>query len=249
MQHCRAAVVRSGAGIGGPSRGEAREPAAAGVGHLVCSHVDQTTAVWGRPVSTRRISSRRVVLSATFLALAAGGTAACDASSPEGTTDTSGIIATEEPAPAITARITSAPITTAPITSAPTAGARSTKPSATPKARPIKATTPAAVPTTTEPSTEEVFYCADEAGEIVDDGYCAEDDEDGYFLWHSPDYAPDLTPGTIIDGGGYFPAGDLESRRAFQVPAGGPVRNGSVKTNIVGRTSGTSTSIGGSSGG
>jgi hypothetical protein len=189
-------------------------------------------------LSTRRISSRKVVLTATFLALAAGGTAACDNSSGEGreyaeepayTYDSGGggtvVEAPVTHTPATKASVTKAPVTKAPVTKAPVTQ------------DPV-----------TEESSDEVFYCADEEGEIVDEEYC-DDDTDVYFIWHSTSYSRGLGPGTYLDDGDYFSPGDTESRRAFKLPAAGRIPNGTVKTNVVGRGSNGSTTGGTSSGG
>jgi hypothetical protein len=172
---------------------------------------------------TRRMSSRTVALSAAFLALAAGGTAACDGPADDDFSDStytsdsggydsgssgsgssgsgsSGIADVEDPEPG-------------------------------------------------EESDDEVFYCADEDGEIVDEENCDDDDTSAYFLWHSSGYSRGLAPGTVLDGGDYFPAGDRASRRAFKLPATGKVGNGTVKTNVVGRSSGGSGVGSGTSGG
>ncbi|GAA0455229.1 hypothetical protein Ade02nite_03850 [Paractinoplanes deccanensis] len=88
---------------------------------------------------------------------------------------------------------------------------------------------------------EEVFYCADDQGEIVDEDYCDTDDATtNYFLWHSPAYGRGLAPGTFLDGGERISAGDRAARRAFGLPAAGKVGNGVVKTNVVGRATGDS---------
>jgi hypothetical protein len=162
-------------------------------------------------VTARRLTSRKVALTAAFLSLAAGGTAACDTYSDDYEsyettwTDDSG-----------------------PYTSDNSGGFDEEE----------------------EEPTDEVFYCADEEGEIVDAALC--DDDEGtssFFLWYSPSYPRGLKPGTMLDGGDYFPAGDRESRRAFKLPATGKVANGTIKTNVVGRGSvdsgGSSVSSGG----
>ncbi|MEU4427654.1 hypothetical protein AB0F81_44110 [Actinoplanes sp. NPDC024001] len=166
---------------------------------------------------SRRISSRQVVLTATFLSLAAGGTAACDSSPTldewesgpvyESAVDEGGVdeSTVDEPAEEVIAA----------------------------EEEPVDG--------------DEVFYCADEEGEVVDEEYCAEDDGGGlYFLWHSPTYPRGLSTGAYLDGGDYFPPGDRAARKAFRLPATGAVSNGTVKTNVVGNSSGGSS---GSSGG
>ena len=157
-------------------------------------------------MNPRRVSSRRVALTATFLALAAGGAAACDNNSSEGWEHT------EEPAyNYYTGTVVEETVTEQ---------------------------------EGQEPA-DEVFYCADEQGAIVDEQYC-DDDTGFYFLWHSPSYTRGLGPGARLDGGDYFSPGDAESRRAFQLPTAGRVSNGTVKTNVVGRGSSGPT-VGGSS--
>ncbi|GGQ54374.1 hypothetical protein GCM10010166_24140 [Couchioplanes caeruleus subsp. azureus] len=97
---------------------------------------------------------------------------------------------------------------------------------------------------------DEVFYCADEDGEVVDEDNC--DDPGGssaFFLWHSPGYVRGLPTGTLLDGGDYFPAGDRTARRSFKLPPTGKIANGTVKTNVVGRGSGGSGTSSGTSGG
>ena len=129
---------------------------------------------------TRRMASRSISLTSTFLLLAAGGVAACD----------------------------------------------------------------------NDDTQDEGFYCADENGVVVDEDNC--DDDSGtssYFLWHSPGYPRGLRPGTVLDDGEAFPAGDRTTRRAFKLPATGTVSNGTIKTNIVGRSSGASGITSGTSGG
>ena len=165
---------------------------------------------------TRRMSSHKVALSAAFLALAAGGTAACDASPDYDSdafdttysSDSGGYSAGYDPAD-----------------------------------------TDDPAEATEEVTGDEVFYCADEDGEIVDEENCDDDDTSAYFLWHSSGYSRGLAPGTVLDGGDYFPAGDRASRRAFKLPATGKVGNGTVKTNVVGRSSGGSGVGSGTSGG
>lgn len=102
-----------------------------------------------------------------------------------------------------------------------------------------------------ETPSDQVFYCADETGEVVEEQYCDDDSEaSAYFLWHSSGYPRGLGPGTVLDGGDYFPAGDREARRSYKLPATGKVANGTVKTNVVGASSGGSRVSGtGSAGG
>jgi hypothetical protein len=155
---------------------------------------------------SRRLSSRKVALTATFLALAAGGAAACDAPSGDDW-DSAG--------------------TTTDTYEQPPLGGSGT--------------------VDDEESTDEVFYCADETGEIVAEKYCADDGTSAYFLWHSAGYPRGLKPGTVLDGGDSFPAGDRQSRKDFKLPSTGRVANGTIKTNVVGRGSSGSSSSGDSS--
>ncbi|GIF40117.1 hypothetical protein BC793_10873 [Actinoplanes xinjiangensis] len=175
---------------------------------------------------SRRISSRQVVLTATFLSLAAGGAAACDSSSPQEweSADTPGYSFDT----AVEAEDAELPVTTAPTTTTPV------KP----------ATRPVTTAPTEEPVGQEVFYCADEEGMVVEEESCAEEDSGLYFIWHSATYARGYPVGAYLDGGEYFAAGDQASRRAFRLPATGAVSNGTVKTNVVGRSSGGSTTVG-----
>ncbi|GAB1691982.1 hypothetical protein KRM28CT15_37850 [Krasilnikovia sp. M28-CT-15] len=170
------------------------------------------------PASGRRLTSRKVVLTAAFLALAAGGTAACDSPSDQESADTTGYQVYDD---------LSDPV------GADGAGTSGSDVSGSVDDG--------------EEATDEVFYCADEDGEVVDEEYCDDDDGSGtYFLWHSAGYARGLPPGSLLDGGDSFPAGDRAARRSFGLPGTGKVGNGTIKTNVVGRSGST---IGGSSGG
>jgi hypothetical protein len=163
------------------------------------------------------MASRKVALSAAFLALAAGGTAACDAS-PDDDFDDSAY--------------------------ASDGGGYSSGYDAADSGFSGDDSTDSSDSDSGDDSDsddgtgDEVFYCADEDGEIVDEDNC--DDDSGsssYFLWHSTGYSRGLRTGTMLDGGDYFPAGDRATRRAFKLPATGKVGNGTVKTNVVGRGS------------
>ena len=165
------------------------------------------------------MTSKRVALTAAFLALAAGGTAACDAPAEEddGYTAYDSTTYTDDD------------------------GGSGAAPAAV-----------ADLPEEPEEPADEVFYCADEEGEIVDEEYCDvdEDESSDYFLWYSPSYPRGLAPGTFLDGGDAISAGDREARRAFKLPPTGKVGNGVVKTNVVGRgSSGGGLSGGDSAGG
>jgi hypothetical protein len=175
------------------------------------------------------MTSRKVALTAAFLALAAGGTAACDSADDDwGSDDTTGYSYDTEEYPG---------------------GAHSTTFHGTGSTTSGSLDGDDYVTDDSEESTDEVFYCADEDGEIVDEELCADGDGGtSYFLWHSSGYDRGLSPGTVLDDGEHFPAGDRAARRAFKLPAAGAVSNGTVKTNVVGRSSGGN-GIGGSSGG
>ena len=172
-------------------------------------------------MTARRISSRRVVLTATFLALAAGGAAACDASADEewDSADSSTFVQQD--------------------------GAYVPEEEIEEEVEEVV------------DDGAEVFYCADEDGEIVEEEYCADPDPDPavpYFLWHSTGYDRHMTPGMILDGGDRFAPNDRASRRAFKLPATGRVPNSTIKTNVVGSGSGSrggsgSTAGSGSTGG
>ncbi len=143
-----------------------------------------------------------MVLTATFLALAAGGAAACDAPAEYA----------EPPAPVVA----------------------DAEPAEEEESRPAG----------------EVFYCADEDGEVVEEEHCAGEGAGGYFLWHSAAYGRGLGVGSRLDGGDSFPADDRAARKSFRLPAAGRVANGTVKTNIVGQgSSGSTVTSGTTSGG
>ncbi|MFI5933712.1 hypothetical protein [Actinoplanes sp. NPDC051494] len=160
--------------------------------------------------AVRRFRSRNVVLTATFLALAAGGTAACDSSTPADDVEgwDSSYVYGSGPAPDVEDEAPEA------VEDEP------------------------ADDEAADEAADEVFYCADEDGEVVDEDQCDPQDTAFYFLWHSSGYPRGLKPGTQLDGGDYFAPGDLESRQAYRLPTAGRVGNGTVKTNVVGRSSG-----------
>jgi hypothetical protein len=161
------------------------------------------------------MASRKVALSAAFLALAAGGTAACDASPDDDFDDSA--YASDGGGYSSGYDAADSGFSGDDSTDSSDSGDDSDSDDGT---------------------GDEVFYCADEDGEIVDEDNC--DDDSGsssYFLWHSTGYSRGLRTGTMLDGGDYFPAGDRATRRAFKLPATGKVGNGTVKTNVVGRGS------------
>jgi len=188
----------------------------------------------GPRVISRRRTSRNVALTAAFLALAAGGAAACDASA----TDEDDPFSSYVGGPAYSDSGSSgseAGSWDGGGSDADTGGSDESGDEAD---------------ASDDDQTDEVFYCADEDGEIVDADYCDDDGDRGsYFIWHSSTYARGLTVGSSLDGGDYFPAGDRKARRAYHLPATGKVSNGTVKTNLVGQRSSSSGSGSRSAGG
>jgi hypothetical protein len=160
------------------------------------------------------MSSRRVALTASFLALAAGGAAACDSPEPE-------VIEYET------------------VTSA---GDPYTEPE---YAEDDEDEEDEEYEDVTEYE-DEVFYCADEEGMIVEEEHCdpAYAGAGTFLIWHATSYARDLTPGTVLDGGYAFAPGDRAARRKFDLPAAGPVTNGTIKTGVVGKSGGSQSSGG-----
>ena len=181
-------------------------------------------------VPTRRMTSRKVALTAAFLALAAGGTAACDTSTyddSDDSDDSTYVYDGYDAGPGSDAVADTGEVDDEDEYYDDEEGEEEDQ----------------------EP-VDEVFYCADEDGEIVDEDNCADADEtSSFFLYHSSTYARGLKPGTYLDGGDSFSAGDRAARRAFKLPATGKVGNGTVKTNVVGRGSTGSGLSSGTSGG
>lgn len=177
-------------------------------------------------VPTRRMTSRKVALTAAFLALAAGGTAACDNTYD----DSDDATYTYDGYDAGPGSGTDAVADTGEVDDEDESYDEEEEEDQEP--------------------VDEVFYCADEDGEIVDEDNCADADEtSSFFLYHSSTYARGLKPGTYLDGGDSFSAGDRAARRAFKLPSTGKVGNGTVKTNVVGRGSTGSGLSSGTSGG
>jgi hypothetical protein len=196
---------------------------------------------------TRRMSSRTVALSAAFLALAAGGTAACDGPADDDFSDSTYTSDSGGYDSGSSGSGSSGSGSSGSGSSGSGSSGSGSSGSGSSDIADVEDPEPG------EESDDEVFYCADEDGEIVDEENCDDDDDDddtsAYFLWHSSGYSRGLAPGTVLDGGDYFPAGDRASRRAFKLPATGKVGNGTVKTNVVGRSSGGSGVGSGTSGG
>jgi hypothetical protein len=163
------------------------------------------------------MSSRRVALTASFLALAAGGAAACDSPEPE-------VIEYET------------------VTSA---GDPYTEPEYAEDDEDEEDEEDEEYEDVTEYE-DEVFYCADEEGVIVEEENCdpAYAGAGTFLIWHATSYARDLAPGTVLDGGYAFAPGDRAARRKFDLPAAGPVTNGTIKTGVVGKSGGSQSSGG-----
>lgn len=174
-------------------------------------------------MTTRRLTSRKVALTAAFLALAAGGTAACDTTS-DWDSDSSGYPGDYD-------------------FDSSGGGTYSSDDSSSEDGSYDDSEDE-------QESSDEVFYCADSDGMIVEEDLCVEDvSGSSYLLWHSAGYARGLVPGDMLDGGSHFKSSDRKARAAFKLPATGTVRNGTIKTNVVGKGSGTGSSGSGSSGG
>jgi hypothetical protein len=162
------------------------------------------------------MTSRRVGLTAAFLALAAGGAAACDDSS---TYDSPGFDEVYYDDPGSGSGFSGSGSSGSGSSGSGSSGSDSSEDDSS---------------EVYEESDDEVFYCADEDGTIVDEDYCADGTRPSYLLWHSPYYERGLTPGQTLDGGDSFEATDRKARTAFKLPATGTVRNGTIKTNVVG---------------
>jgi hypothetical protein len=95
---------------------------------------------------------------------------------------------------------------------------------------------------------DEGFYCADANGVIVDESFC--DDNHyyggvpGYYIWHSPSYRAGYPIGyRLPSGGSRFAYNDKASRASFGLPSTGKIGNGTIKSSVVGKGGGgTSTS-------
>jgi hypothetical protein len=187
---------------------------------------------------TRRMTSRRVGLTAAFLTLAAGGTAACDLSTGE---DPYGLGPGSYPVPVYDGGDDEPTYAPAPTPSRTSPTVRRTKPTRPPSRPP------------SPPSPDDVFYCADADGYVVEEYHCDDEDESydtsAYFLWHSTRYGYAFTPGDLLlRGGSRIGLDDSRARTRAGLPATGFVGNGSVKTNVVGRSSSGDSSSGGSYG-
>ena len=77
---------------------------------------------------------------------------------------------------------------------------------------------------------EQVAYCTDENGEIVDDDYC-DDDYDGpgagFFFLYLGGFRTGLSPGTVLPRGGTrINPGDAEARSRAGLPSTGKITGG-----------------------
>jgi hypothetical protein len=105
---------------------------------------------------------------------------------------------------------------------------------------------------------EEGFYCADANGVVVDEDNCDDDVNRGgggvgflpFFIWHSPLYGRGYPVGHKLPAGGSkFAYNDKASRSAFGLPSTGRISNGTIKTSVVGKGGGGTSSSGKKSGG
>jgi hypothetical protein len=99
----------------------------------------------------------------------------------------------------------------------------------------------------------EGFYCADANGVVVDEDLCDANRHYGgglvpYYIWHAPFYGGGYPVGfRLPSGGNRFAYNDQASRSTFGLPKTGRIGNGTVKTNVVGKGGG-GTSTGSNSG-
>jgi len=95
---------------------------------------------------------------------------------------------------------------------------------------------------------DEGFYCADANGVIVDESFCDANRHyggtHGYYIYHSPSYRAGYPIGSRLPtGGSRFAYNDTASRTSFGLPSTGKIGNGTIKTSVVGKGGGgTSTS-------
>jgi hypothetical protein len=97
---------------------------------------------------------------------------------------------------------------------------------------------------------DEGFYCADENGVVVDEDNC-DDDRGGsgvgllplFFIWHSSGYRSGYPVGSRLPpGGSKFAYNDRAARSSFGLPSTGRISNGTIKTSVVGKSGGGTTS-------
>ncbi|WP_433369874.1 hypothetical protein ACQPZX_44410 [Actinoplanes sp. CA-142083] len=95
---------------------------------------------------------------------------------------------------------------------------------------------------------DEGFYCADANGVIVDEDFCDDDRHYSsgiipYYIWHSSGYGRGYAVGSKLPAGGSkFAYNDAKSRSSFGLPTTGKIGNGTVKTSVVGKGGGGSSS-------
>ena len=95
---------------------------------------------------------------------------------------------------------------------------------------------------------DEGFYCADANGVIVDEDLCDESHYGGggffpYYIWHSPSYRSGYRVGSRLpSGGAKFAYNDRAARQSFGLPSTGKIGNGTVKTSVVGKGGGGTSS-------
>ena len=101
---------------------------------------------------------------------------------------------------------------------------------------------------------DEGFYCADANGVIVDESFCDDSrhygGSPGYYIWHSPGYRSGYPIGYRLPAGGSrFAYNDTASRASFGLPSTGKIGNGTIKSSVVGKGGGGSSTSHKSSGG
>ncbi len=96
----------------------------------------------------------------------------------------------------------------------------------------------------TDEEEEQVAYCTNEDGEIVDDDYC----DDGYrggglFFLYLGAFRPGLPVGTVLPSGGTrINPGDTAARQRYGLPGTGKVTGGQRVTGGIGSGSGGTSS-------
>ncbi|MBM7807803.1 hypothetical protein JOD57_003640 [Geodermatophilus bullaregiensis] len=98
---------------------------------------------------------------------------------------------------------------------------------------------------TDEEAEEQVAYCTDEDGEIVDDDYCDDDYRGGgglFFLYLGA-FRPGLPVGTVLPAGGTrINPTDTAARQRYGLPGTGKVTGGQRVTGGIGSGSGGTSS-------
>ena len=96
---------------------------------------------------------------------------------------------------------------------------------------------------TDEDSEEQVAYCTDEDGEIVDDDYCDDDrgGGGGLFFLYLGAFRPGLPVGTLLPRGGTrISPTDTAARQRYGLPSSGKVTGGTRVTGGIGSGAGGS---------